>query len=145
MPAASVKISPSNASGRPRQQMLDQQDRLAQGLDGAPGLEPERVEPGAAPQPEVGVALAHQVEQGDLAGDLQRVDGVRVEDGRADPGLGEEAGHQQQRPEGRLEQQVVVDADDVEAVAVDEQRERLVFGGRLVRLEGDRSSELRHV
>jgi hypothetical protein len=49
--------------------------------------------------------------------------------------------HQQQRPEGRLEKQVVVDADDVEPVAVDRYGVSDVLGRRLVALQREAKTD----
>jgi hypothetical protein len=90
-------------------------DRLAQSGERLRLLEPELVEPGALDEAEVGAPVRGAIERRDLAGDLDRVQRVRVQRRRpdADP-LGCRRDLEQGR-DRRGEEQVVKDRDDVEA------------------------------
>jgi hypothetical protein len=53
--------------------------------------------------------------------------------------------HQQQRTQCRLEEQIVVDADDVERIPIDQRRLGGVFVRRFVALQGDAEADAAQV
>ena len=112
-------------------------DGLADGRHRATRRDAERVEPGAARQPEVSPAAGDRVERGDLPGDLHRVERVGVQAGRAQADAPRGRPDGQERGERRLEHQVGVDAGRAEAVALCQRAERGVLAPALVALEGD--------
>src|SRR5262249_7136442 len=117
--------------------VLDKLGGFAQAFDGATLLETEGIQPSASHQAQVRATVRGHVERRYLAGDLERMDRPRIQRRGAEPGTMDVRRHPQQRPERRLEEQVVVHADNIEGVAVDDLRERDVVGGPLVGLERD--------
>ena len=120
-----------------REQPADDLDRLAQRREGSCGLDPELVEPGALDEAQVRAPVRGAVERGDLAGDLDGVEGVRVERGRADPDPPGRGRDLEQRGNRGREEEVVIDRDDVEARLLGASREGRVRSRRLVRLEAE--------
>ena len=120
-----------------REQRGDDSDRFAERGERPLLLDAELVEPRPFREAEVRTSPRDRVEHGDLAGDLVRMQRERVERCRpeSDP-LGHPS-HEQERPDRRLVEEVVVDREDVDAARLGPPRERFVLLRRLVRANAD--------
>src|SRR5204863_440921 len=84
-------------------------DRLAHRLQRPRLLEAETVEPRPVGEPEEGTSAGNEVERGDLAGDLDRVERVRIERCGADADALGRRSYEDERDDRGLEQQVMKD------------------------------------
>jgi hypothetical protein len=100
-------------------------------------LDPEPAEPRARREAEEGAASRDEIERSGLAGELDRVDGERVEAGGAEARAFRRPGDLEQRGERGLVPEVVERGDDVESAALGDLRERRVLAGPLVGLQAE--------
>ena len=121
--------------GPATQQMPDQLHGLAQRLERAALGHADPIEPRASRQAKVCPTARGQVQQRDLTGDFERMHRIRVQRRGAQPRAMQRGRHPQERTERWLVQQVVVDADHVEGVAIHGFGESAILSGRLVALE----------
>ena len=137
VPGSSVKRSPAKPASSPASSARDDRDRFAERGERPLLLDAELVEPRPLREAEIRASARDRVEHRDLAGDLVRMQRERVERGRPESDPLRHAGHEQQRPDRRLVEQVVVDGENVDAARLGPPRERLVLLRRLVRANAD--------
>jgi hypothetical protein len=104
-------------------------------------VEAEPVEPRARDEPEIRATARREIERCCLSGELDGVEGLDVERRRAEANVLGDARECEQRIDGRLEEEVVEDRDDVEACRLGATPEVLVFDGALVRLQPEADLE----
>ncbi len=136
-PGSSVKRSPATPVSSPARSASTIGDRLAKRGERALLLDAEAVEPRALREAEERATSGNEVEHRDLAGDLVRVQRERVERCRPQADALRHASHEQQRPDRRLVEQVVVDGEHVDARVLGAARERLVLVRSLIRPDTD--------
>jgi len=98
------------------------------------------VKPASSCESEVGPTRRRCIEGGNLSRDLDRVHGEGIETGRPERNG---AGHSRQGEQGdecRLKEQIVEDADDVEAALLDHDPESFELRRGLVALKADPES-----
>src|SRR5207253_11419382 len=101
-------------------------------LPGPALVGPEPVGPRARHETQVGPPAGGKVERRYLTGQLDGMESRRIEGGGADPHAFGRARDQEQRIDGRLEEQVVEDGDNVETGGFGAPRERGVLLRALV-------------
>ncbi len=100
-------------------------------------IDPDGVEPRAAGKSEERTTVRSEVEGGDLSGDLRWVNGEWAETSRPETHRRRRPGDLQQRRQRRLEHQVGVHADHVDAMVLGDRSQVGVRTGGLVALEAE--------
>ena len=127
------------------EQAADDLPRFGDRRQRAHVLEADAVEPRPGGEPEVGAALRRDVERRGLPGDLDRVQRERVQARRPDAHALGRLCDLEQRGQRGLEEEIVEDRDDVEAVALRLLRERGVGARALVALQPETEARQAHV
>src|SRR6202011_3817160 len=102
------------------QQVLNEQHTLRQRAKRPILRDAYPVQPAPTGEAQVGTAVGQCVQESDLASNLDRMHGEWIERRRAKLSSLQMRRHQREWSERRLEEQIVVDADDRERVAVDQ-------------------------